>query len=305
MKWKGREGSGNIDDRRGDSSSSSSGGRGAGGLLLMLFSRASWKIKLFMVAGGLILVFVTGINPLNFLGSGGDTAISSPNETTGVKTTGRSDDEMAQFIQVVLKDTEDVWEKVFREQLNSTYKKPIMVMFSGSTSSACGYASASTGPFYCPADQKVYVDLSFYNELVNKFGGGGDFAMAYVIAHEVGHHVQNLLGISDKVHAAKGKVSEAEYNQLSVKLELQADFLAGVWANKDQSMNNILEEGDIQEAMNAANAIGDDRLQKQARGYAQPDSFTHGTSEQRMKWFMKGYKTGDISQGDTFSATDL
>jgi predicted metalloprotease len=189
--------------------------------------------------------------------------------------------------------------------MGKTYKKPRLALFRDYTKSACGTASSASGPFYCPGDSKVYIDLSFYDELKNRFGASGDFAQAYVIAHEVGHHVQKLLGISQKMDQARSRISESAYNKLSVKLELQADFYAGVWAHYEQSMKNVLDKGDIEEALNAANAIGDDRLQKQAQGHVEPDSFTHGTSAQRMYWFKKGYETGDINQGDTFGNGDL
>ncbi|NJO03294.1 MAG: metalloprotease, partial [Bacteroidia bacterium] len=210
-------------------------------------------------------------------------------------------DELGQFASVVLKDTEDVWNKLFREQLNADYEEPQLVLFSGNDQSACGFASAATGPFYCPADRDIYIDLSFFQDLQTRFQAPGDFAMAYVIAHEVGHHVQNLLGISGQVQQQRRQVSKTEYNQLSVRLELQADFLAGVWAHHAQEMKNILETGDVEEAIRAANAIGDDRLQKQAQGYVVPDSFTHGTSAQRARWFRKGFESGNIEQGDTFA----
>jgi predicted metalloprotease len=193
-----------------------------------------------------------------------------------------------------------VWNKLFREQLGQDDREPTLVLFSGRDQSGCGTASAATGPFYCPADQKVYIDLSFYDQLRSRFQAPGDFAMAYVIAHEVGHHIQNQLGISGQVHEQQQQVSKAEANALSVRLELQADFLAGVWAHHAQEMKNILETGDIEEALGAANAIGDDRLQMESQGYVVPDAFTHGTSEQRMYWFKKGFQTGDINQGDTF-----
>jgi predicted metalloprotease len=193
----------------------------------------------------------------------------------------------------------------FFEQEGMQYKEPKLVLFRNSVESACGSASSAMGPFYCSGDEKVYIDLSFYDELQNRFNAPGDFAMAYVVAHEVGHHIQNILGISEKVHAMRDKLSEEEYNKLSVKLELQADFLAGVWAHHAQKMKQVLESGDIEEALNAANAIGDDKLQKQAQGYVVPDAFTHGTSEQRMRWFKKGYETGDINKGDTFAASAL
>lgn len=210
------------------------------------------------------------------------------------------ENERAEFVGVVLKDTEDVWSALFKEAFKADYEEPSLVLFSQSDQSGCGFASAATGPFYCPIDHSVYIDLSFADELATKFGAAGDFAMAYVIAHEVGHHVQNLLGTSDKVQSARQQLSEAEGNKLSVALELQADFYAGVWANHAQQMKQILEPGDVQEALDAANAIGDDRLQKQAQGYVVPDAFTHGTSAQRMYWFRKGFETGDIHQGNTF-----
>ena len=215
-----------------------------------------------------------------------------------------ANDELKDFVSVVLADTEDVWQDQFR-RLGKTYRQPHLVLFSGQVQSACGFADAAVGPFYCPADEKVYIDLSFYEDLKNRYRAPGDFAQAYVIAHEIGHHVQNLLGISDKVHAKQGRVSKKEANRLSVQLELQADFLAGVWANHAQRMHHILEPGDLEEALQAASAIGDDRLQRQARGYVVPDSFTHGTSAQRARWFRRGWETGDIRQGDTFKTSDL
>ncbi len=219
-------------------------------------------------------------------------------------TASAEDEEAADFVKVVLADNEDVWNSVFTSG-GMKYKEPILVLFRSQVSSACGNASSSSGPFYCSGDQKIYIDLSFYDELKTRFNAPGDFAMAYVVSHEVGHHVQNLLGISDKVHAQRSRLSEEEYNELSVRLELQADFFAGLWAHHADKMKSILDEGDIEEALNAANAIGDDRLQKQSQGYVVPDAFTHGTSEQRMRWFKKGYSTGDIGQGDTFAASSL
>ncbi len=213
-------------------------------------------------------------------------------------------DENVLFVQAALAMTEDVWSEQF-EAMGAKYQYPTLQIFTNETRSACGFANAAVGPFYCPADQKVYLDLGFFRELDTKYGAGGDFAQAYVIAHEIGHHVQNLLGISDWVQAQKSRVSEAEYNDLSVRLELQADFLAGVWAHHANKRQRILEEGDIEEALTAAEAIGDDKLQMQSRGYIVPDSFTHGTSEQRMRWFAKGLKTGDMKQMDTFSAERL
>jgi predicted metalloprotease len=204
----------------------------------------------------------------------------------------------------LLADTEDVWHKLFKD-MGRQYREPKLVLFSGQVRSACGRASSAVGPFYCPGDEKVYIDLAFYRELKERFQAPGDFAQAYVIAHEVGHHVQKLLGISDRVDAMRQRVGEVEANQLSVRMELQADFLAGVWAYHAQNMKHILEPGDIEAAIRAATAIGDDRLQKQAQGYVVPDSFTHGTSAQRVRWFRRGFETGDITQGDTFKAKDL
>ncbi len=283
MKWMGRRESGNIEDRR-----SGGGGLAIGGGLTAIIA--------------VIFSLITGQNPMELLGmvqgSGGEAQKEAPLDTD-VK-----GDENAHFVGVVLAETEDVWTKIFSEA-GSSYKEPTLVLFKNGVQSGCGNASSATGPFYCPGDQKVYIDLSFYDELQNRFGAPGDFAMAYVVAHEIGHHVQNLLGTSAKLDQARGQVSQEEYNQLSVKLELQADFLAGVWAHHAQRTKGILEEGDIEEALNAANAIGDDRLQKESQGRVVPDAFTHGTSAQRMRWFKKGYETGDINQGDTFSASSL
>lgn len=207
---------------------------------------------------------------------------------------------LKKFVSVVLADTEDVWSDVFTNELRNQYPPPKLVLFSGQYNSACGFATAASGPFYCPADQKVYIDLAFYDELQSRFGAPGDFAQAYVIAHEVGHHVQNQLGILEKVHALKGRVSEEEYNRASVRLELQADYLAGMWAHHAQEMRDILEPGDIEEALEAANAIGDDTLQRQAQGHVVPDSFTHGSSKQRVRWFRRGFESGKLRDGDTF-----
>ena len=224
-------------------------------------------------------------------GAGG--SLSAPGKGAG-------EDELKDFVSVVLADTEDTWREIFR-QGKQTYRDPKLVLFSGSVRSACGFAEAAMGPFYCPGDLKVYIDLSFYDELRSQYGAPGDFAQAYVIAHEIGHHVQNLLGISDQVEEAKRGRSKAEANQLSVRLELQADCFAGVWANRADSARGILEAGDADEALRAASAIGDDRLQRQSRGYVVPESFTHGTSKQRAFWFVRGLKSGEMAQGDTFS----
>ena len=215
-----------------------------------------------------------------------------------------ADDERAKFVKVVLGYTEDVWDHLFAQQ-GSTYQQPTLVLFRGAVQSACGNASSASGPFYCPGDRELYIDLSFYQELEERFRAPGDFAMAYVVAHEVGHHIQKLLGISDKMDRMRQQMSREEYNKYSVMLELQADFLAGVWAHHAQQMKNILEAGDIDEALNAANAIGDDRLQKESQGYIVPESFTHGTSQQRIYWFKKGFNTGDMKQGDTFNDPSL
>jgi predicted metalloprotease len=211
---------------------------------------------------------------------------------------------LKEFSATVLADTEDVWRAQFA-QLGAEYREPTMVLFSGQVQSACGIAGAAVGPFYCPADEKIYLDLSFFRELRERFGAPGDFAQAYVIAHEVGHHVQQQLGIADRVDKLRRTATEEEANELSVRMELQADFFAGVWAHHAQRTKEILEEGDIEEALRAASAIGDDRLQMESRGYVAPDSFTHGTSEQRVRWFRRGFVTGDMEQGDTFSASAL
>lgn len=215
-----------------------------------------------------------------------------------------ANDEQTVFIRKILGETEDVWGQVFQRS-GLTYEKPTLVLYSGQVQSACGFASAAMGPFYCPADRKLYLDTEFFQELSAKHGAGGDFAQAYVIAHEIGHHVQNLLGTSQEVQSKQGRISKEDYNDLSVRLELQADFFAGVWAHHAHKKRRILEEGDIEEGLNAANAIGDDRLQMEAQGYVIPDSFTHGSSQQRVKWFKKGLMTGDLSQGDTFRTNDL
>jgi uncharacterized protein len=215
-----------------------------------------------------------------------------------------AEEERVDFVKAILGDTEDVWNDLFK-QMNMQYREPKLRLFSGGVRSACGLASSAVGPFYCPEDERVYLDLSFFQELNERFKAPGEFAEAYVIAHEIGHHVQNLMGISEKVRAQQGRASKAEANQLSVRLELQADFLAGVWAHHAQSSRQILDAGDIQDGLRAASAIGDDKLQLESRGYVRPDSFTHGTSEQRVRWFRRGLKTGDINQGDTFTASDL
>jgi predicted metalloprotease len=243
-----------------------------------------------------VIALLMGVNPMALMGP--------QNVQQGPAVNDPREEERKEFVSVVLADTEAVWNKLFRE-MGRNYEEPTLVLFRGQADSACGFATSAVGPFYCPRDHKVYIDLQFFEELQRRFGAPGDFAQAYVIAHEVGHHVQELLGISDRVQSQQGRVSKPEYNRLSVRLELQADFLAGVWAHHAQKMRNILEEGDIEEALRAAEAIGDDRLQQQAQGHVVPDSFTHGTSQQRARWFRRGLQTGDIRQGDTFAAEDL
>jgi len=256
------------------------------------------------VGGGLIGIIFLVVKLLMGGGGNGDEQVQIPGQSDQMTAQEKArDDERAKFVSVVLGYTEDVWDSLFSAQ-GRQYKKPTLVLFRNSVQSACGLASAATGPFYCPSDEEVYIDLSFYEELENRFKAPGDFAEAYVIAHEVGHHVQKLLGISDKMENLRQQLSEGEYNKYSVMLELQADFLAGVWAHYVQE-KNILEADDIPEALNAANAIGDDRLQKESQGYVVPESFTHGTSQQRMYWFKKGFDTGDMNQGDTFHDPSL
>ena len=257
------------------------------------------------IGGGLIGVIFLVIKLL----SGGDVSQDipqqMPDQTQQLSPEEQAkDDERAKFVSKVLALTEDVWDSMFAAN-GSQYVKPTLVLFRDRVESACGMASAASGPFYCPGDQEVYIDLSFYEDLENRFQAPGDFAEAYVIAHEVGHHVQKLLGISDKMDRLRQNLAEGQYNKYSVMLELQADFFAGVWAHHAQQMRNILDRGDIDEALNAANAIGDDRLQKEGQGYVVPETFTHGTSQQRMYWFKKGFDTGDMNQGDTFRDPSL
>jgi predicted metalloprotease len=279
MRWKGREQSGNVEDRRSISGKQMAAGGTIGTLAIAL------------------IVFLLGGNPselINNLQSSGSGAGAADPAVI------EAESELAEFASVTLKLTEDVWQEIFAAS-GTTYREPTLVLFSGAAESACGYSSSATGPFYCPGDEKVYIDLSFLEDMQQQLGAQGDFAMAYIIAHEVGHHVQKLLGLTDQMNSLRNRVSEEEYNQYSVRLELQADFLAGVWAHHAQKTKNILEEGDVEEAINAAAAVGDDRIQMQSQGYVVPDAFTHGTSEQRKTWFMKGFNTGDVNQGDTFN----
>ncbi|MDY0101667.1 MAG: neutral zinc metallopeptidase [Lentimicrobium sp.] len=276
MRWTGRRGSSNVEDRRGVSGGKMAMGGGIGTIVIVL------------------IVWLMGGDPGQMLGN-----LDSGQPTQTVEASAE-EDQMAQFVSVVLADTEDVWKTIFN-QAGNTYREPKLVLFRGSVESACGYASAASGPFYCPGDEKIYIDLSFCDELKNRFQAQGDFAVAYVISHEVGHHVQKLLGILDEVQSRRQRLSETEANKLTVRLELQADFLAGVWAHHADRMMDILEDGDIEEALRAAAAVGDDNIQMQSQGHIIPDAFTHGSSKQRMAWFRKGWETGDLSSGDTFA----
>ncbi len=287
MLWKNRRQSQNIEDRRG---MSRGGGLAIGGGL--------GTIVIFIIA------LLLGADPRQLIEQLPQQGQAPAGGQQQPANTNPQEDEWKEFVAVVLADTEDVWKEQF-QALGRTYQEPKLVVFTGSVQSGCGNASSAVGPFYCPADQTVYIDLSFFEDLRRRHGAPGDFAQAYVIAHEVGHHVQNLLGTSGKVDQMRSRVSKEEYNQLSVRLELQADFYAGVWAHHAQQKFKILEPGDIEEALQAASAIGDDKLQMEAQGYVVPDSFTHGTSAQRSQWFGRGYRTGDIRQGDTFAARDL
>jgi predicted metalloprotease len=269
--------SGNVEDRRGMGGPVMVGG-GCGTLVIILIA----------------LYF--GVDPQMFLGT--QQGPMAPQEQQGP--TGQPQDQAGDFVAAVLGDTEDTWNTIFRDELGREYEEPKLVLFTQATRSACGVGQAAMGPFYCPLDQAVYIDLSFYNDLRQRFGAPGDFAQAYVIAHEVGHHVQKLLGVSDEVHSARRRLSEEEGNQLSVLQELQADCYAGVWGNHAQKYRNILEPGDVEEALRAAAAIGDDRIQAQTQGQIVPESFTHGSSEQRVEWFRRGFESGDIRQCDTF-----
>jgi len=282
MRWKGRRESSNVEDRRGMSP------KGKG-----------------IVGGGIgtiaivLVVLLLGGDPTSILQN-----VQLDDQTTNTNYTETAEDkELAQFVGVVLAETENVWHAIFKES-GAAYREPKLVLFSGSVQSACGTAGSSTGPFYCPGDEKLYIDLSFFEELQRRFKAPGDFAMAYVIAHEVGHHIQNLTGVMDKMNELRSRLSKEEYNQYSVRVELQADFYAGIWAHYTEQQD-LLESGDLEEALTAASAVGDDNIQKQAQGYVVPESFTHGTSAQRKKWFYKGFTSGDIRQGDTFAARDL
>lgn len=319
----------NVEDRRGEGGGGFGfpSGQGGRGLRIPIGGRGGMSFTTMLILGAIMLFF--GINPLDvFLGNGGinipglpqmpsteqtsrQTADRSPldipglpGSTSGEKTVSREEDQMKVFISRVLADTEDVWGRVFKT-FGKTYKEPQLVLFSGGTRTACGLGQSAMGPFYCPLDQKVYMDLAFYDELKNRFQAPGDFAQAYVVAHEVGHHVQTLLGIAEKVQAAKEQMDEKEQNRIQVRMELQADCLAGVWASLNDQIKNRLEDGDIDEALNAASQIGDDMIQRRTQGRIVPDAFTHGTAAQRMTWFKRGFSTGDMKQCDTFQARDL
>ncbi|WP_338770662.1 neutral zinc metallopeptidase [Massilia sp. METH4] len=290
MRWEGNRESDNVEDRRGD------GGGGGGG-----FSFGGGSLSIGGVVIALILSFVFGINPLTLLGGmGGGGGV--PQQATSQRAP--ANDTETRFMRTVLADTEDTWSALFSAQ-GAQYQPPKLVLFDGRTATGCGTGQSSTGPFYCPADRKVYIDLDFYRLMQQRFHVSGEFAQAYVIAHEVGHHVQHLLGVSDQVHQAQQNASEAEGNAMSVRLELQADCFAGVWAFHANRSRQILEQGDVEAALSAATAIGDDALQRQAQGYVVPDSFTHGTSAQRTRWFRTGLETGDVAKCDTFNTRQL
>ncbi len=321
MEWRGQRESESVEDREGqpDMAGGPDDGQGMPGGYPGMPGRP------ILVGGGLgtfvllIILGLFGINPLALL-QGPNQPPAEPqrvephrapvppqpgiDEHEGVEKQNPAHAELKHFVRVVLADTEDVWDVAFRE-MGKTYRKPRLVLYSGHTQAGCGLADAATGPFYCPADETIYLDLNFFAELRNRFHAPGEFAEAYVIAHEVGHHVQKLLGIMDKVDAQRSRKNKADANHLSVKLELQADFLAGVWANRANKMKHIIENGDVDAAIHAADAIGDDTLQKQSQGYAVPDSFTHGTSSQRIHWFRLGLQTGDVRQGNTFGSNEL
>jgi predicted metalloprotease len=282
MRWQGRQGSSNVEDRRGVRVGRA-GGIGIGTIVLALIA---------IYFGQDPSVVLQGVQP------------SAPTSQEGPYQETPEEAQSREFVSVVLADTEETWGEIFR-QAGRTYEPPKLVLFSGAVESACGFAEAAVGPFYCPGDHKVYIDLSFYQELQTRFGAPGDFAQAYVVAHEIGHHVQTLLGISEQNMAARQRASQAEANALSVRQELQADCFAGIWAHNADRSRQLLEQGDVEEGLNAAAAIGDDRLQKQGRGYVSPESFTHGSSEQRVRWFKRGLESGSVQACDTFGTKQL
>ena len=293
MRWRVSRRSENVEDRRGEGSSMS---MGLGGV----------RLGGAGLVAALLLALVLGVDPTILLQGIPTGSLPGSTPEAGAERAPRSaeEEELAEFVSFVLGDIEDTWQELFR-QAGREYEEPKLVLFSGAVNSACGFAQVAMGPFYCPADQKVYIDLAFYDEMRNRFRAPGDFAQAYVIAHEVGHHVQNLLGISDQVRRLQGRVDEVESNQLSVRQELQADCLAGVWAHHADRARQVLEAGDVEEALGAASAIGDDRMQRQSRGYVTPDSFTHGSSAQRVRWFKRGLQEGQLSACETFATEEL
>lgn len=307
MRWMGGRRSSNVEDRRGQNAGGAGGGfpgfpggLGGGG------GGGGRRIGLGGGIGGIVVLLILlflGVDPSVLLqGGGGGTSIPFERPSSG--TSQQAQDEQAHFVEVVLADTEDTWRPIFQAG-GQQYVEPKLVLFSGAVNSACGFAQAAMGPFYCPADMKVYIDLSFYDDLKTRFGAPGDFAQAYVIAHEIGHHVQRLTGVLERAQRAKQGVSEAQANAIQVRVELQADCYAGVWAHHADRARGVVEPGDIDEALNAAAAIGDDRLQKRSRGYVSPESFTHGSSEQRARWFRRGFDQGKLNACDTFSASQL
>ena len=300
MKWDGQRESSQIEDRRG----SGGGGRGGGGNRV----GGGRGVGLGTIAVALVAGWIFGINPGTIIGVLGGLEGAAPGATQQAPAPGATrsapQDENARFVSTVLASTEDIWQETFQAS-GRDYRKPVLVLYRGSTRSACGTGQAAMGPFYCPGDEKVYLDLGFFETMRRQLGAPGDFAQAYVVAHEVGHHVQHLLGITDRVDALRGRQSEAQANAMSVRLELQADCFAGVWAGRSQQAKNWLEQGDLEEAMNAASQIGDDTLQQNAGGAVRPESFTHGSSAQRMRWFQRGFQSGQVSQCDTFQARSL
>ena len=285
MRWRSGRRSQHIEDRRGRRTLRGVKGGGLGAIIIAL------------------IAIYFGVDPALFMQ--GQLTNITPSDYPQQASRSTADDELRDFVSVVLADTEDTWHELFRNQLNRTYEEPTLVLFSGAVQSACGFNQAAVGPFYCPADHKVYIDLDFYQDLKDHFRAPGDFAQAYVIAHEVGHHVQTLLGISQRIRTVRKKVGQTEGNELSVRQELQADCFAGVWAHNANRARHVLEAGDIEEGLNAASAIGDDRIQRRARGYVAPESFTHGSSAQRVRWFKRGLASGDLQQCDTFQARQL
>ena len=303
MRWKGGRRSDNVEDRRGETPAYRASAGAAPMLLRLLPAMLRTKVGRIILIGGVVVIFggrMLGIDVLGlFLGGGGSAPAAQPSTELSAQ-----EQQLADFVSVVLADTEDTWNGIFRAQ-GGQYKEPSLVLFSGRVNSACGMASSAVGPFYCPGDQQLYIDLSFFHDLSTRHGAPGDFAQAYVVAHEVGHHVQTLLGISQQVQDAKRGKSDAQVNALSVRQELQADCFAGLWGHAANVDRQLLDPGDMEEALRAATAIGDDRLQKEATGRVVPDSFTHGSSEQRVRWFRKGFETGDLATCDTFSTQDL